>query len=546
MYELNRGIILKERYEIIEETGRGGFSIVYRAFDTLLNHQVAIKELFPEELIIGRTEEHAVIWSEPEKNHAIIERYRVGFLREADIMRELIDIPYISRLCDQFSDNQTEYMVLGYLSGVSLQEKVKMSGGSISVQTFFPYLEKILYCLECIHNNGFLHRDISPKNILLTDEGNICLIDFGAATSTDRNSPLWNPDIYEHLGFQAPEHADLSNQGTWTDIYSLCATTYFLLTGEAVPDPDTRREYDPVPQVLTRCGLSRQQQESLYQGLKWNTEARLGSAYKLRLGLFKERYYSQDYWNVSYGVQMDIGSRSMNQDSYTVDGVAYYIGSETRQTGEIFCENHEIHVAAVCDGVGGSVAGEIASRAAMQAINHFLDAYRYSDHIPDRLLDDLLDQMNEKIIALGRKIGKTATGVSILLWKGNHYYAVNIGDSPIYLLHKRKVQTLSTKHTLAAKKIEMGEPVSISDYHTLTRYLGKEKQSGSSMRTLTYGHIEKGDTFFLCTDGVSNIIQDNLLKRIMSRSAEDALNLIGKELKKRKVNDNATAIILKF
>lgn len=154
--------------------------------------------------------------------------------------------------------------------------------------------------------------------------------------------------------------------------------------------------------------------------------------------------------------------------------------------------------------------------------------------------------MNEKIISLGEKIGRTGTTVSFLLWKGNQYYAVNIGDSPIYLLRKHKLEQLSTAHTLAEAKLMSGIPFSIGDTHTLMNYLGKQKIAGSDMASVRHGFLHKGDKFLICSDGVTDKIDKDRLKRCLSFSEKSAVQSFRRILNKCSNNDNCTAIVVRF
>lgn len=179
-------------------------------------------------------------------------------------------------------------------------------------------------------------------------------------------------------------------------------------------------------------------------------------------------------------------------------------------------------------------------------MQHFLEHYGASEALPERLIEDLLDQVNEKIIALGSKIGITATTVSFLLWKGNQFYAVNIGDSPIYLLRQGRFSCISTPHTKAQVNLMSGNPVTPKDRHTLMNYLGKQGVAGSQIAAYYHGYLQKGDTFLLCSDGVSNKIDRDRLKKYLSRKRNHTLNIMWRVIKRSRDNDNCSAVILKF
>ena len=543
---LPKGHVLNQRYEVFDVIGSGGFGITYRAFDLLLNRFVAVKEFYimqwMERCRDGRKRR---IRPSLQKSGNRAESCRMNFHREAKIMENLKNIPYLSRIQENFSENNTEYIVMKLLEGESMMHYTKMHG-KIHPQKLFPMIEQVLFAVEQTHECGFIHRDISPANMICTKDGDLYLIDFGAATSCDRNSELWNEQVFSHKGFEAPEHLLYNNHGTWTDIYSLCASVVYLLTGEGLPSAKEREKADCIPQILMRSGLSGRQQNILMKGLAIDSRRRCASAKELRMALCGETVKFEDVWDVAYTARTDIGSRKMNQDNLMVDGLFCYEGEDFRKAGQIICMHEELHMAAVCDGVGGACLGELASRAAAQALMHFMEQYRYSHKLPERLIDELLDQMNEKVASLGKKIGTVATTLSLLLWKGNHYWAVNIGDSPIYLLRKRKISRLSVPHTRAYAHFMSGRPIGRSDWHVLMNYLGKEKTAGSQMAAIRHGHLQKGDVFLICSDGVTDHLDEAGLKRCLLKGGEKGMESIWKVLNCKDSNDNCSAVIVCF
>lgn len=253
-----------------------------------------------------------------------------------------------------------------------------------------------------------------------------------------------------------------------------------------------------------------------------------------------------EIWPVFYHAKTYTGTKPVNQDNFMVDTVFYYKGEDCEQAGTLNCSAAQIHVAAVCDGVGGANHGELAAKTAIQALIHFVEAYPESDNLPDRLLDELLDQINEKILQIGIKIGRTATTLALLLWWGNRYYAMNIGDSPIFMLRKGRIKRLSTVHTQAEWNMMAQKPVQRSDWNTLTQFLGKRGVAGSQMVASCYGKLEKGDVFLVCTDGVSRKIEESRLKRFLLMKGEKSVSAMFKVIERNGNSDNCTAIALKF
>lgn len=543
--ELRKGTKLKQRYIIEKVIGRGGFGITYCAFDLLLNCLVAIKELYVEDVMTRDAgKDTHIILSEKEESQKRIEKCYRNFRREIVIMKELQNVPYISRIRDDFEENGTVYLVMNLLKGQSLQ--AYKEGKNHKNGEWMHSIEHILIALEEMHQLGYIHRDISPGNLFLTEDGDLYLIDFGTATSLGENEEFVNENCFVHKGFQAPEFKDVKRQGTWTDLYSLCATVFYLFTNEGVPEPANRQMYDVVPQLLAKSKLSNRQQNTLLKGLNIAIENRFQDASELRLALCKEVNTFHNSEKVTFCASTDIGDRKINQDNMFVDGLFYYEGTDFTRSGEILLKEGALHMVSVSDGVSNAVAGELASRAVSQAMNHFLEQYRTSEILPERLIDELLNQVNEKIITLGKKMGKTGATLSFLLWDDEQYYAVNIGDSPIFLLRKNKLVRLSTPHTLAAKKEMEGKDITIKDLHTLVNFLGKESVAGSDMAAVRHGYLKRGDVFFICTDGITDKINLDRLKWIMKRPIEKGMSMIRRLLKNSRDNDNNTAIILKF
>lgn len=518
IFQLKSGLRIKNRYELISLIGSGGFGATYKAVDHLVNRYVAIKV------------------SESSLSH------------EAHVLRELKNVPHISHLYDYFVENHTHFIVMRLVTGISLTAYQKECGGTIPSNFLKQILPSALIAINQMHKQGIIHRDISPGNFILTEENTLYLIDFGAATSISQTA-LMNHVIFRHKGFDSPEQKDLKSQGPWTDVYSLCSTIFYLLTGEGVPSVEDRINYDPIPGILMHASLSNKMQNALIKGLSPDICKRYQSIHDFSidfLGDEKKNTFEHPSYAVEYHARTDIGSRPVNQDNFMVDQLFAYVGEDCAIDGIIDCEEEDLHIVALADGVASQNHGELASKAAIQAVSHFIDAFRYSKDLPQQLLEDFLNQLNEKIITLGNKIGKTASTITIFMWKKNEYIIANIGDSPAYCLSDKKLCKLTFSHTLVNEKLEAGIPVSAKDLHSLTRYLGKRNIAGSEMAFLRSGIIHKGDVFLLCSDGIANIITDSEKRTLLKKDGQKAIKSIFKCAYKHSNMDNCTAIILKF
>ena len=518
MDELKKGTRLKGRYEILSPLGQGGFGCVYKALDTLLNCYVAIKvsdkSLSPE----------------------------------AEILKALKDVPYISHMYEHFKLEGKSFIVMRLVSGESLASYHRSLGHALNVSLINEWLPYICMSLYQMHKAGIIHRDLSPGNLMLTPEGALYLIDFGTATSL-KNESLKNLIIFSHAGLDAPERADHENLGPGTDIYSLCATIVYLLSEEGIPACEDRLKYDPLPSILSRLSLNNRQQNALLKGLHVDINRRYDD-----VTLFLRDFTGLDMsspdarinYNIYYTARTDIGRRPVNQDNFMLDGYFSYAGEDCCLKGDFPSDSSHLHIVALADGVAGSSYGDFASKAAIQAVSHFLDAHKYDPALPSRLLEDLFDQINEKILALSKKIGATATTLSVLMWKDGSYYLANVGDSPIYMQRDNKLCRLTHIHTVSEEKKKTGAAISPRDLHTLTRFLGKNNSSGSQMAYFTQGQLREGDKFLICSDGISQALTEENMNSYMKKEGSKALSLLWKKANKNPSMDNCTAIILEF
>ena len=516
--EIKKGTRLKNRYEITELLGQGGFGSTYKAIDHLLNRFVAIK------------------CSDS------------SLLHEAKILKALDNVPNISHRYDYFVIDKKHFLVMRLIKGISLSKYKEENGGKIGINLLKQILPSALITLDQMHERGIIHRDISAGNFLIDEDKRLFLIDFGTATSISQ-AHLRNNIIFSHLGLDAPESAVADEQGPWTDIYSLCVNIIYLLSGEGIPSPSDRLLYDPVPAILMRLSLNSKMQNALINGLSLDKDKR----YKT-IQAFAKAFYGRDIqastmeksYSVHYHARTDIGMRNVNQDNFMVDTLFQYAGEDCEIKGYIDCQEGEIHIAAIADGVASSSHGELASKAAIQAVSHFIENYRNDEGLNENLIEEFLDQLNEKIIILGKKIGMTASTISIFMWRNDTYCIANIGDSPIFRLSDNHLEKMSEEHILAKDKLNAGLNVTTQDFHTLTCYLGKQETAGSQMAYIRTGTIKKGDIILMCSDGVSGVTTDAEKKKYMKKDGDKAIKEFYKCAHRHPAMDNCTAIILKF
>lgn len=265
---LKPGTLLNNRFYVGIVLGEGGFGVTYIGWDTILDMTVAIKEYFPanvasRDCTASLTNDINIFGGRSEQEYKLgLERY----IREARTLSKFHDLHGIVDIRDFFYENNTAYLVMEYLKGPTLEEHIKQYG-RMKPEYVFQIMKPVMRSLEKIHQAGMVHRDISPDNIMLSD-GCIKLIDFGAArlANNDNNKSL---TVVLKRGF-APEEQYRSNgkQGPWTDVYAICATIYYMLTGKKPPE-SIERTYEDTLQSFDELEIpvDKEKSDALMKGL---------------------------------------------------------------------------------------------------------------------------------------------------------------------------------------------------------------------------------------------------------------------------------------
>ena len=229
--------LLNGQYEILEPLQKGGFAMTYVARDSLERY-VVIKECFPAGLC-GRSEGKVVALSDAAA--AQFASLKQQFVREARQVAALKHA-YVVSVHQVFEENNTAYMALDYVEGIDLISVLDEEAERLTPAFFEATLRETLNAVRHIHQNGILHRDIAPDNIRVDASYRITLIDFGAAGSRSAaaapNASL--PAVKD--GYSPPEFYILGEtQDASSDLYSVGATFYHLITGDVPPDGLARR-----------------------------------------------------------------------------------------------------------------------------------------------------------------------------------------------------------------------------------------------------------------------------------------------------------------
>ena len=218
-----KGIMLDNRYELIDVIGTGGMAVVYRAHDHLLNRDVAIKIL--------------------KDDFTNDSDFRRRFHTEAQAVAKL-QHPNIVSIYDVNRTDNIEYIVMELVEGITLKEYIDKKG-ALSTGEFLHFAPQIAAALDHAHSRGVIHRDIKPQNILILKDGSMKVTDFGIARFTQNQQVTMTDEALGSVHYVSPEQARGSQIDARSDIYSLGVVMYEMLTGRLPFEGDT-----PVAVVL--------------------------------------------------------------------------------------------------------------------------------------------------------------------------------------------------------------------------------------------------------------------------------------------------------
>ena len=289
---LRPGMCLRDRYVLGRVLGEGSFGISYIAWDCLLDTVVAIKEYFPASLVsrhISEEDEDTNVYIYEKRESQKYQESLKKYLGEAKSLSAYYDLDGIVSARDFFYANNTAYIVMGYVDGISVKEYVEKNG-PIEGEKFLRMLEPVIQSLAKVHQTGVLHRDISPDNMLLTRDEKLVLIDFGAARKENINMTRSMTVVFKR-GFSPEEqYRTRGQQGAWTDVYALCATAYYALTGKA-PDESIQRVLEddmPLLTEMTDVDLPMQQKRAFMKGMTVDFHHRYQTMDELYQGLYQQ------------------------------------------------------------------------------------------------------------------------------------------------------------------------------------------------------------------------------------------------------------------
>lgn len=282
------GTVLNDTYLIGRVLGQGGFGITYLGWDLNLNIKLAVKEYFPQQYatrLSGKSKVSAFSGS-------LGSQYAYGldkFLQEARTLAQFEGHPNIVAVRNYFQANDTAYLVMSFVEGVTLKEYLKSTGKAIPFNQVLSLVMPVLDALREVHAADILHRDISPDNIFINKKGQVVLLDFGAARQAigekDRSISIILKPGY------APEeqYRSRGKQGPWTDVYAVAATMYHLVTAMQPPEALERLVEDAlVPPSQMGVAITVNQEQALLKALAVSASNRFQTVEAFQAALIED------------------------------------------------------------------------------------------------------------------------------------------------------------------------------------------------------------------------------------------------------------------
>jgi serine/threonine protein kinase len=235
--------LMNGKYEIISVLGQGGFGVTYLATFKLLESKVAVKEFFMGGCV--RLNDTSVSLQSLKPESFI--KYKERFMDEARMLVKCAH-PNVPGVKDIFEENGTAYFVMDFIDGETIESIVEREG-KMAENEAVRIITQLGGALQNVHKQGFLHRDIKPANIIVDKAGTAFLLDFGAAREFIAGQTVQHSIIITHGYAPFEQYSEKRKRDTYSDIYSLGATLYYMLTGQK-PSPAVDRFAEKMPEPI--------------------------------------------------------------------------------------------------------------------------------------------------------------------------------------------------------------------------------------------------------------------------------------------------------
>lgn len=284
------GTVLSDRYFVGKLRSYNGESADYIGFDAIKQTRVIIKEYMPDTLC--SREKGSPVVNVDQKFVAQYKTFMSEFVELNKMLSKMRTLNHIIPATDMFGDNNTGYVVFDYFDGITLGEYLKNNAGELSWEEVKKLFPPIFTTLSLVHNAGLVHRGISPETILIgRNGGDIKLTGFAISDERTANTDL-APELFS--GYAAPEQYNSANwQGTWTDVYGICAVLYRTLTGVAPADASDRISGDNlIEPAKLNPNVPRNVSRVIMSGLNLNGEMRIQTITELVTQIFEQPEYN--------------------------------------------------------------------------------------------------------------------------------------------------------------------------------------------------------------------------------------------------------------
>lgn len=359
---------LDGRYEIHELLGVGGMAYVYRAYDKMEDRWVAIK----------------ILKEEFSNDSDFLRRFR----NESKAIA-LLSHPNIVRIYDVSFGDQIQYIVMEYIDGINLKQYIEQQG-AIRTQETLHFMTQILSALELAHQNGIIHRDIKPQNILLLRDGTIKVTDFGIARFLQNETQTMTDKTIGSVHYISPEQASGHRITDKADIYSTGVMLYEMITGELpfVADtavsvvimqiqnkPRAPRDINPnIPEGLEQITL---------KALEKNPENRFRSAGEMLDDLLRFKQNPNIHFNYSYAPAPMDETRNIDEYDTVGDTHLYDDGYEESYDPELVRSKRRRKGSMAITGVVVALVLILIAVGAVYVINMMKDAENQEDDTVD-------------------------------------------------------------------------------------------------------------------------------------------------------------------